>query len=357
MNSQGFVSHRRLSKITPATPRNGVKSSELRKSIFLGGGLMITIVQAEKIFGSGRVFGRGGKYKSYVHVSCGNKQIAKSVIEDGVVSLTNSRWTWAGFDSNFRIMDITPALASVVRILVYDCDRTDVNTPLGVVNVPLQYVCNSAEPDYNCILPIEHYNKFGFPTAQGSVMMNITFSPYYGSNISRFGEHPTDVSKMKTTLSFGVGWDLKQLGGVASTYEYGASLVMFNASGGFIDAVDARKKKSRKGPPATYDSVLTHDGFMCDKEQFSVDLKHRNQQSVFAYFLVLCARTEAATLQDLQNVYVRVLDGKSKKEDCRYDVDIAASTLPSSTACVAARITKNPNNRKVSTSTMNIINK
>lgn len=304
---------------------------------------MLTIVQAEKYFGTGRVFGRGGKQKSYVQVFCGERQIATSVIEDGMVVIANDRWTWAGYDSNFRVMEILPCLASSIRLVIFDCDRDDKKTPLGIVNMPMQHVIGSSDTDCNCIFPIEFYNSWGFPTAQGSVTMNITFSPYSGANISRFGEQSVNMTKMKQFVSFGVGWDF-QGNNITSTYDYGASLVMFNEHGAFVDAVDARKKRSRKGPPTEYDKVMKHAGFTNDREQFTVNLSHPAQQKIFAYFIVVTARSEEASLQNLDNVYVRMLDGKSKKEEIRYNVEIPKDS--STTACVAARITKDPNNSK-----------
>ena len=63
------------------------------------------------------------------------------------------------------------------------------------------------------------------------------------------------------------------------------------------------------------------DGYSADLDEILVDLNQRSNADIIACFVVLSAQTEFSSLKDLHEIYCRVKDARTTKEECRYNVD------------------------------------
>ena len=156
-------------------------------------------------------------------------------------------------------------------------------------------------------------------------------------SLSAGGEYIIDASYIKT-VAFSIEWGGD---GVQDGDVFGASIVMFDRQGRFVDGVDARRVRSRRGPRVAFGPSSGR------REQFAVDLRDPLQEGVFAYFLVLNGRTDSSDLRKLGNIRVRLINGDTNiVENCRYEVSVGAAT----TSLLLARAWKDPKNNKVSSS-------
>mmetsp|Transcript_311 Transcript_311/g.564 ORF Transcript_311/g.564 Transcript_311/m.564 type:complete len:641 (+) Transcript_311:236-2158(+) len=297
------------------------------RSHFKGGILTLTIVQGEKLYGSGKVFGKG-KYSACAVVKCGDVELGRSNIERGMLSFANRKWSWLGFESSFKPMMVSPSFTPVIKVVIYDCDRDEESLPLGEVQIGLQHIKTNEE--YICELPIERINNFGVPAAQGILKARVRFAPFDSKPLKENSQIAID-SIVSKNISFGVGWDTDVPN---SSYAFGASLVIFDSSGAYIEDIDSERKQSDKGIPVEFKRVSRDDGFLSDKEEICFDVSNSVAQNITAYFLVLTATDVAYTLQQIKNVYCRVFDYTTKVECCRYEVEF----MEPATSCVLARI-------------------
>ena len=120
----------------------------------------------------------------------------------------------------------------------------------------------------------------------------------------------------------------------------GASIVMFDRQGKFIDGVDARRVRSRRGPLVTHGRIDLAVGL---GEEYEISVRNSRQQEVFIYYVVLVARDNEVNLMNYTGIAVTVKDGDSKMEMCKYlcQVENSATTL------VLTRLWKAPSNNKV----------
>ena len=149
-------------------------------------------------------------------------------------------------------------------------------------------------------------------------------------------EHELDVSGIDS-VAVHIGWDHNG----SSNGLYGASVVMFDREGRFVDGVDARRVVSRRGPKLSHHD---HSIATCGHEEFVVDVLDQKQDNVAVYYIVLNARNNDSTLKDISDYGVKVMYGANRTESCRYaPVDVP----PESQGILLARIYKNHGDQKV----------
>ena len=96
---------------------------------------------------------------------------------------------------------------------------------------------------------------------------------------------------------------------------FGASVVMFDRQGRFIDGVDSRRVRSRRGP------LVTHR-FDSNGEEFILDLKDPQQDNVFVYFVVLNGRNESSDLRKLGSISVDMINADSEVKYFNYSISV-----------------------------------
>jgi tellurium resistance protein TerZ len=160
---------------------------------------------------------------------------------------------------------------------------------------------------------------------------------YAVRDLSCGGEFTVDTSYLHSLgLTVECGGD-----GVQDGDRFGASVVMFDRQGKFIDGVDARRVRSRRGPLVTYESTG-------GREEFVLNLTDPLQDNVFVYFIVLNGRTDSSDLSKLGHIRVELLDGEVHKPMCRY----VAKSRSVGKSILLARVTKVIGQQKVGCSYM-----
>jgi hypothetical protein len=325
--------------------------------LFLGGRLTFQVLFAEKFSGSGLVFG-SGKRVSMLRVACGNTTVTEVAVTQGCVS---DSFQWSGYECAIGDMDIHPSYkASTVEIIIFDSERADPKVPFGVARLDLAPIEEMS--DFECTLPIlplsssaekeshsEGFDKLSLyqDDSLGLLQLKVQFDPYKHFEMAVDQEYHVDITHM-STVSFGLGWSTD--GSSASLKrlrsEFGAALMMFDAAGMFLDAVDGLQPMNRRGPPTRH-RRLTGDGVSGDMEEIAVHLKHSSRtfdsNKTVIYFIVLFARDAQSHLGELKHIYLRLLDGVTKVPYGYY----AVPTAKGASCCIMARAWRNPSNNHV----------
>eukprot|EP00602_Paraphysomonas_sp_CaronLab_P001069 CAMPEP_0185036686 /NCGR_PEP_ID=MMETSP1103-20130426/29979_1 /TAXON_ID=36769 /ORGANISM="Paraphysomonas bandaiensis, Strain Caron Lab Isolate" /LENGTH=547 /DNA_ID=CAMNT_0027574307 /DNA_START=68 /DNA_END=1711 /DNA_ORIENTATION=+ len=281
------------------------------------------------ISGTGKVFGKG-RYTSYLRVLCGNREVGRSCVENGIINYNGRESHWGGFDSNFRIMRIAPSMKPVVRLVVYHCDRNDENSPLGEATLNLK---SCTGEDTSLDLPI----KVCSGTGEGDIVGTLSIKANFSSNCTRYlSSNETLSLDNRKVYSIGIGWDDSFSVPNIGDADFGASLVAFDKEGNYIDAACELKPVSDvvactfKRVPVCDDEV-----YVTDKMELSFSLALADS-NVSAFFVVLYSFPEFSSLLALKNFYCRIKENKSSIELGRYCVNIENPA----TACVLLRVAR-----------------
>jgi hypothetical protein len=320
----GWTSPRRTSKIVPLLQQGGkeVPPPLTQKLFFHGGILTLSVINAEKYSGTGKVFGYG-KNKSSIKIYCGDRLIGKSIIEKTLVRLVGERrekkHEFVGYDSTLRELMITPELPPIVRVVVFDCDRDDESIPLGTVQIPLQHLHNADE--HLCTLPIETVNAHGFPSAQGTINLKVTFIPFPSINLSANALFP--IPHPLQHFSCHLGWQTPLARQSVPNATYISSLVLFDKNGNFVTGLNRATPPMSNLDLKRYRLIRSKalEGYSADVDEILVDLNQRSNADIIACFVVLSAQTEFSSLKDLHDIYCRIKDARTTKEECRYNVN------------------------------------
>jgi hypothetical protein len=331
----------------PKTAPNAFKNRSVDSAVataFKAGDLRVTVFNGMKsIGGSSLIFGEG-LHRSRVEIYAGDTKVTESLVERGSV---DTEFSWSGFESVFKTLAVT---SPNLRLVVFDCNRAHERQPLGQSRLSLYDVTPFVE-NFKIVLPIEsRIDLQNFDSSKKTVVgvltLLVTYEPYVVVSMAPNQIEKIKIAKMRK-MRLGFGWssirdDLDITDGV------GASVVMFDRLGGFIDAVDIRRPRSRRGPRLRYRNVRYSqdeaDIGAEDVEEVLLDVRDPMQQRALCYFLVLCARDRATYLDDLATSYFRVVDGDSGLGKCKYSPSEGAAK---STACILGRIHKDPLDDKV----------
>lgn len=156
-------------------------------------------------------------------------------------------------------------------------------------------------------------------------------------SLQQHEEHEFEVSDSKC-VGIHVDWATRN----NAVGFFGASVVMLDRKGCFVDGVDSRRFVSRRGARLSHhgrDSVV---GF---GEDAVIDLTDPKQENISTYFVILNGRTVSSNLQDLNVVCVRVSCGSSGFEVCRYAI---SNVTQLSRGVVLIRICKKADDSNVS---------
>lgn len=301
--------------------------------LYQGGTLNLSIIHAVKNHGSGLVFGHGERI-SRIELFCGDRYLGQSVIVNGVAKLVGERkakkYNWVSFDSTLRDINITPDCAPVVRIVIYDCDRSEENRPLGEAQLLLRLILNVK--DNICELPIESFDIDGASAVQGTIMLSVSFVLYPSRFIAADTPNLVDCSRMNK-ITFAMGWKAPPARRQIPNANFGTALVMFDGEGKYVDSVDEFKRESTKGPYCHFETIVPLEGFVSDKESIFISLADERVRGISSFFVVLLAKTDFSSLQELEQIYIRMQNGRSRKEVYRFNMsDI---TTPSSSLILA----------------------
>jgi hypothetical protein len=300
--------------------------------LYQGGKLNFSIIQADKNT-SGLVFGHG-KRKSRIQIFAGDKYLDQSVVTVGVGRLVGERkekkYEWVSFDSTLRDIHITPDCAPIVRIVIYDCDRNEENKPLGEAHLFLRLILNLE--DRICELPIQSFDAEGTCTIQGTIKLKVSFALYPSEFVAANSSNSVECSRMNK-ISFAMGWNAPPARRQIPNARFGMALVMFDNEGKYVDSVDEFKRESTKGAYCHFETIVPLEGFAFDKESIFISLADERARNISSFFLVLLAKTDFSSLQELEHIYFRMQNGRTRKELYRFDMSDV--TTPSSSLIIA----------------------
>jgi hypothetical protein len=285
--------------------------------LFLGGTLELRIIDGEKHVenSSENVFGTG-TFDSRIEIMCGFNLLGKSLIKHGMLEFRMGKRRWDGFDSTLKPMAITPSMPSVVRILIYECNREKSTDIMGEAALSLGNMVPGES--YSEVAPIVRTgNVFvgGNSSNVGTLHVRCIFIPNLPSIIGADTtvRIPTNIVNNRGKFAIGVGYT------TVLSDRISTSLVMFNSEGSYVDAVSLNKRDSTKGLVASYEEVVPHKGFLRDKHEISFELAIASTpDSVKAIFLVISDYTEFGSLENLKDIYVRLKENKCKRELYRF---------------------------------------
>lgn len=304
---------------------NGTVTRHDNPLLFSGGKLRLTVLNAEKYIGQSKlVFGGAGVHPSKIQVYSLNEMLGESIVNHGGV---DEDFQWAGYEDDLKEMDITNS--PIVRIVVFACDRSNCRQPLGWATVSLMDMPDIGSDDYRTTTAVQtrgDVDSFDPKAVSivGSITLKLQYDPFKVVSLGQFEDHHIDTKDM-TAIRFGFGWSSAEAATDVSSGAYSASLVMFDRNGRFIDAVDSRHPRSKRGPRCLHRRIpdKSGDGF-ADIEAVQLQLASAAPQrlsNVFAVFVVITAADPGASLSDLSGgMYFRVVHGNSNKENCRYSV-------------------------------------
>ena len=319
-------------------------TSTLPTTLHLGGHLNFSIIHAEKNSGSGLVFSHGPS-TSRVEVFCGSKYLAQSVINTGLGRLVGERkekkYEWVSFDSTFRDIIVTPDCPPLVRIIIYDCDRSEENKPLGEVHLDLQSMVNVE--DRLLDLPILSYSQDTSATPVGTIKLNVSFIQFPLNMVTVGNSYTLDCSRMNK-LVFAVGYETPPSRRSVPGAVFSTALVMFDSQGNYVDSVDIHKLESTQGALCRYETIVPLEGYRSDQASVFLSLVDTDKRAapISSIFLVLLARTDFSSLQELENIYFRVQDGRSRKELYRFNMD---DIVTPASSLILARFARHPSAR------------
>jgi hypothetical protein len=325
--------------------------------IFVGGVLHFDILFAEKFSGDGMVFGNG-RFPSFIQVNCGGNLLKQATVSAGSVS--DESFSWSGYTCDIEPIRVTADMrSSRVDIMIFDSNRRSPDEPLGIAMLDLRELTSAVE--FTCTLAIEPAIAIDpiamleddlsmgsvDGTALGSITLRVKFSPFIGYKMYKGNEYRIDITYM-SNIEFAFGWRSDDIPSSSPRLQedFGATLLMFDMSGKFMDAVDATTTQSRRGPPSHH-RILPADGFGTDLIEITVHFKHilkrHDNNKTIIYVLMVSSRRDDVQLSDLRSMYVRVTDGGTKRPHGRYDV----SPERGASACVMARVWRNLANDQV----------
>lgn len=128
-----------------------------------------------------------------------------------------------------------------------------------------------------------------------------------------------------TNLHIGLGWDPvkktgllgKLLGGGGGEIDLDASVIVFDANRKILDSVWFRQLNSKDGSIRHSGDNLTGDGDG-DDEVIRIDLQRLSQNA--AHIVVAVNSFRGQTFDEVDNAVCRLVDEKTKKEICRYEL-------------------------------------
>jgi hypothetical protein len=293
------------------------------RQIFNGGSLQLQILNAEKYGGTDKIFGKG-KYVSYIRVISGNREVGRSIVENGKVLYVDKKTVWGGYDSNFKLMKISATLKPSVKLFIYDCDRENENAILGEAKLKLQDAISPANEPTTLTLDIITKTHDDRDVAIGTIVLSALFHPNPISLYQLSDKISLNTATRSPRFFFGVGWDDDFTLPGYTDQSFGASLAIFNAEGNLIESIYLPQWKEKKSLQSLYTRIkpVAEDGYTTDKLKISFNLESHlnpnNPATVFAASLVLSSLNDFQTLQPLQNVYCRLVDERSNLEIGRY---------------------------------------
>jgi hypothetical protein len=292
------------------------------RQIFNGGSLELQILNAEKYGGTDKIFGKG-KYLSYIRVISGNREVGRSTVENGKILYVDKKTVWGGYDSNFKLMKISPTLKPSVKLLIYDCDRESENEILGEAKLLLKDAISSSNDPVTLTLNIVTKSS-DRDVAIGTIVLTAHFHPNPIPMYQLAEKISLNTATRSPRFFFGIGWDDDfTLPGVTDQ-SFGASLAIFNSEGNLIESIYLPQWKEKKSLQSFYTRIqpVVEDGYTTDKLKISFNLENHfnptNPATVFATSLILSSLDDFQTLQPLQNIYCRLVDERSNLEIGRY---------------------------------------
>ena len=221
-------------------------------------------------------------------------------------------------------------------LALIDCDDSNIKQHTAVLLCILirvksvWYFLNSSDCSFGTALPenVEHMEKYILESQAIQALLIVDLVPYVSHriNISHSNTVRVDISCSTE--------------GIQGGDEFGASIVMFDRQGKFIDGVDARRVRSRRGPLVTYKDPSSSTMLA----EFVVNLKDPLQDNVFVYFIVLNGRNDSSDLSKLGQIRMRIINGeKHEIENCRYNSTPSVSV----NSIILSRVWKDPKNLKV----------
>lgn len=290
------------------------------RQIFNGGSLELQILQAQKIGGSEKVFGKG-KFTSYVRVVSGSREVGRSVVENANIVYVDRQTKWGGFDCNFKSMKIPPLLKPSAKLVIYDCDREKVDIPLGEAKLVLQDAI--ANEPVTLTLKIE--TKVGKKiVVVGTLLITAIFHPNHIPLYQFQQKISLNTSKSKD-FYFGIGWEDEYSTPGFTDEAFSISFAVFNTEGNLIESIHQPSWKEKKSLQLFMKrSIPTiEDGYTSDKIQLSfslssVTLSPSLSSPILTGCLVLSILNDFQSLQVLRGLYCRVVERRSGLEIGRY---------------------------------------
>jgi hypothetical protein len=306
-------------------------------SSFMGGKIHLSVLHGvdkndQHIFGF-------GKHQSYIRMFCGKRKLGRAiVVQNALMEYSERKWYFVGtqfvthtsnqilifynpgYDCTIPPYTIFPADKPFVDIVVFSCGREAADKPLGSARLPLLNFTD--ESTYQCVLNIESTDASGSSCVVGTITVGASFKPNEPSRLLTVGE-VMDLSPSLTDIALKLRWACKA-GETGS--DFGASLVLINSKGKFVDVVHEKRPRNSKG----FKCSLRHSSTSGDNTEgvsmlrYTINMRlsetAKKGKDVRACFLMITSSTQMHTLSEISKVQLSVAAKTTGMELCRYQV-------------------------------------